>query len=148
MTLEKNKDPLTSVLIIIIIFMILGGFLWWITQCIQHYNDSSDPMIKKIKEVLEPLDPSIKYLKLYKSNKSYTVNKDSIYLCLKDENNNYYPLNHLIYVTLHELAHKFNKKDIGHTPEFHRIFEDLRNKAHELGIYNASIPPLEKYCNY
>jgi predicted metal-dependent hydrolase len=52
----------------------------------------------------------------------------------------------LIYVLLHEFSHFLNKNDIGHTAQFHKIFEDLIAKAHDMGIYNASIPPVEKYC--
>ena len=70
------------------------------------------------------------------------------FICLKDENNEYYPINMLIYVLLHELSHKINKDDIGHTEKFHNIFQALIEKAHNMGIYDASIPPIKHYCTH
>ena len=64
---------------------------------------------------------------------------------MKDENNNYYQENMLMYVVLHELAHVICD-EIGHTKKFERIFKELLNDAGELGIYNASIPPIPNYC--
>jgi hypothetical protein len=107
-----------------------------------------DPILFKLKKLTSPLHPDIKNLKLYKSDKSYTINKKKIYLCLKDENGKYYPTNQLVYVFLHEFAHYLNKEDIGHTQTFHDIFEDLLKKAEEKGIYNPNIPMIENYCNF
>ena len=103
-------------------------------------------MLRKLKKMMEPLEEYTGKLKLYKAKKSYTINKDKIYLCLTDQNGDYYPINMLIYVLLHEAAHKVNKLDIGHTEKFHEIFEDLLDKAQKLGIYNPSIPPIDGYC--
>ena len=102
--------------------------------------------LDKLKKIMEPLHPDIKNLKLYKGKKSYTINKEKIYLCLTDKDGEYYPTNMLVYVMLHEFAHYLNKDDIGHTEKFHKIFQDLIDQAHEMGIYNASIPPIENYC--
>ena len=85
---------------------------------------------------------------LYKGDKSYSINKRKIYMCLRDENGNYYPNNTLIYVLLHELSHCINKENIGHTQEFHDIFEEVLELATEKGIYNPSIPIPESYCTY
>lgn len=150
MTLEyvKKTGSLNKGLCLVGALLLLGGIIWWVTYSIREHHLQDDPMILQIKQVLEPLHPCIKGLKLYKGNKSYTINKKSIYLCLKDENGEYYPMNMLIYVTLHELAHYLNKEDIGHTPKFHAIFEDLIEKASELGIYNPSIPPIQGYCDH
>jgi hypothetical protein len=77
--------------------------------------------------------------------KSYTLNKEDIYLCLKDENNQYYNDNMLIYVLLHEISHSICD-EIGHTDKFHRIFKALTAKAVELNIYNENIPLIKNYC--
>ena len=145
---SKNSSAFTNLLICFIALLIIGFIIWWITHCVKEHHLQDDPMLFKLKEILEPLHPDIKNLKLYKGKKSYIINKDKIYLCLKDENNQYYSTNMLIYVLLHEIAHYLNKDDIGHTEKFHRIFEDLIDKAHNMGIYNASIPPIENYCTY
>jgi hypothetical protein len=133
-------------LVIFTALLLLGGVIWWVTYTIKEHHLQDDPMLFKIKQIVEPLHPDIKNLKLYKGDKSYTINKERIYLCLRDENDEYYPINMLIYVFLHEYAHYLNKDDIGHTPKFHAIFEDLIDKANEMGIYNSSIPPLQNYC--
>ena len=115
-------------------------------QIEEHYLQD-DPMLRKLKNIIEPLDPNIKDLKLYKGKKSYTMNKERIYLCLFDENGEYYPINLLVYVLTHELAHYLNKEDVGHTPAFHKKFEELLDKATKMGIYDPSIPIDPDYCN-
>lgn len=134
--------------IFFLILITLVGIIWWVTYSIKEHHLQDDPMLFKLKEMMTPLHPSVKSLKLYKGNKSYTINKDKIYMCLKDENGEYYPTNHLIYVLLHEFSHYLNKDDIGHTPKFHAIFEDLQEQAEEMGIYDSSIPPVENYCGH
>lgn len=84
---------------------------------------------------------------LSKGKKSYTLNKEDIYLCLKDENDKYYEDNMLIYVLLHEISHSICD-EIGHTDKFHRLFNALTQKAVELKIYNDKIPLIRNYCLY
>lgn len=135
-------------LIIFLVILIAAGVIWWIVSNIKDSSLQEDPVLLNIKETLLPIHPAVKDLKLYKGDKSYTINKEKIYICLKDENGNYYPTNMLIYVVLHELAHLINKNDIGHTENFRKIFDDLLDKAESLGIYNPSIPPIQNYCTY
>jgi Zn-dependent peptidase ImmA (M78 family) len=87
-------------------------------------------------------------ISLAKGDKSYTINKENIFMCLKDENNKYYDDNMLIYVLLHELAHVLNHHDVGHTEMFHTIFDALLDKATEMKIYDPSIPLVRNYCLY
>ena len=140
----ENKN----IFLIFILFLISGSIIYWIYLSHKESKLQQDPMLWKLKEILKPLHPEVKNLKLYKGHKSYTINKEKIYLCLKDEKNQYYPDNMLIYVTLHELAHLINKEDVGHTEKFHKIFDELLDKAYTMGIYNPSIPPIENYCMY
>ena len=90
-------------------------------------------------------DTDIMKTKFLRGNKSYTINKEIVYLCLKDENGNYYNDNMLIYVTAHELAHVLCD-EIGHTDSFHEIFESLLEELIKDGLYNPSIPVLKNYC--
>ena len=79
--------------------------------------------------------------------KSYTLNKEDIFLCLKDENDKYYEDNMLIYVLLHEVAHSICP-EIGHTDLFKEIFDALLDKATEMKIYDKNIPVIKNYCLY
>jgi hypothetical protein len=142
-------ERINSKCLIIFIALILLAFItWWVTSTIKENHLQDDPMLYKLKEMMLPLHPDVRDLKLYKGKKSYTINKDKIYLCLTDDNDDYYPENMLLYVLIHEYAHFLNKEDIGHTPKFHAIFEELLDKATELGIYNPSIPPIQNYCGH
>ena len=66
---------------------------------------------------------------------------------MKNERGEYYPDNMLIYVVLHELAHALCD-EIDHTPKYEEIFKDLLARAQDGGIYDSSIPVVDKYCGY
>jgi hypothetical protein len=146
MSLERKTTK--NVLLLFVLFIILGCIIYWVYYTTKENKLQEDPMLWKLKDMLLPLHPEVKNLKLYKGDKSYTINKEKIYICLKDEHDQYYPTNMLIYVTLHELAHLINKDDVGHTEKFHKIFDKLLDEAYNRGIYNPSIPPIENYCMY
>jgi hypothetical protein len=84
-------------------------------------------------------------ISLYKGEKSYTINKEDIFLCLTDENDEYYSDNMLIYVLLHEISHSICN-EIGHTQKFYDIFDALIEKAVEMNIYDKNIPVVKNYC--
>jgi hypothetical protein len=127
--------------------ILIGILIWIISNQIKEHHLQDDPMLYTLKEILKPVHPIMNKLKLYKGNKSYTINKEKVFLCLHDEKGEYYPLNMEVYVLLHEVAHVLNTKDVGHTEEFHRIFDDLLQRATQLGVYNPSIPIISDYCN-
>ena len=93
------------------------------------------------------IHPIGRKIKLYKGKKSYTINKKKIYLCLFDENGNYYLDNHIIYVLCHEMAHVLSNS-IGHTSEFEDNFKKLLERAEKIELYNPNIPMPEDYCTY
>lgn len=141
----KKNNFLTWIAIILAI-LLAGLLLWLVIYQIKEHHLQDDPMLHHLKTVLSPIHPVISQLRLYKGNKSYTLNKSKIFLCLKDRSGEYYPLSTLSYVLLHEVAHLLNSKDVGHTEEFHRVFDDLLDKAKQLQIYNPAIPIPEDYC--
>jgi len=131
----------------ILLAIALVGILIWIIVCqVKEHILQDDPMLYRLKDVLLPVHPVVQDLKLYKGDKSYTINKEKIFVCLKDENGDYYPLNMLVYVVLHEIAHLLNKEDIGHTEKFHAQFDELLLRAAEVGSFNPSIPIISDYC--
>ena len=135
---------------------------WVIYNQIHENYINDDPKLKELRETLEDFFESktnwkeplkilnekniMKNIKLYRGEKSYTINKEKVYICLKDENGNYYDDNTLIYVIAHELSHAICD-EIGHTEKFHRIFEALLVNMEEQGIYNSKIPIKQDYCN-
>jgi hypothetical protein len=139
----KNITNYIAYILATILIILLS---WVIYKQVKEYHLQDDPMLHTLKEVLKPVHPIFNNLKLYKGDKSYTINKDKTFLCLYDENGDYYPINHLIYVLLHEVSHSINTKDVGHTPEFHRIFDELLDRANKIGVYNPSIPLVRNYC--
>lgn len=131
----------------ILALILIVLLVWAIWRQVREYHLQDDPILHTLKEILKPVHPIISDLRIYKGEKSYTINKQKIFLCLHDSNGDYYPLNMLIYVLLHEVAHILNDKDIGHTAAFHTKFDELLDKATSIGIYNPSIPVIQNYCN-
>ena len=87
-----------------------------------------DPKVDELKRKLELVHEKAKLITFFTDKKSYTINKQKMHLCVKDENDNYYSDNMLIYVALHELAHVLCD-EIGHTPKFWAIFEEILEQA-------------------
>lgn len=111
-----------------------------IQRQIKEYHLQNDPMLKRLRAVMIPVHPVFKTVKLYEGEKSYTINKERIYLSLRDKNGDYYELNTLVYAVIHEVAHLLNTHDVGHTPMFHKIFDQLLEQAKGVGCYNPSVP--------
>lgn len=82
---------------------------------------------------------------IYRGDKSYTINKKHVYICLKNEKGEYYDENMLTYVLAHEIAHTLCD-EVGHTDKFHEIFENLLVHMTTAGLYNPSIPLQPDYC--
>lgn len=143
MTVERFKINWQYIMIAAVSIAILAYLIY---NQVHEYYLMDDPMLQHLKEILSPLDPEISNVKLFKGNKSYTINKERIYICLFDKNGDYYSENLLVYVCLHEISHFLNKKDVGHTQAFHDKFEELLEKAAKAGIYDPSIPIDPDYC--
>lgn len=130
---------LISVIIVILIYAVKK-------QLKEHYAQQ-DPMIQLLKVKLRNLHPNVSNTKVMRGNKSYTINKKKIYLCLYDDQNRYYDENMLTYVYIHELAHTLCDEQ-GHTKKFMDIFSQLLGKAEWMGLYNPSIAKVKNYCGY
>lgn len=127
--------------------MTISIIVYCVFTFVENYRHSRDPMLLEIKEKLKNVHPVVETLKFFEGNKSYTINKEKIYLCLKDEHGAYYDQNMLMYVALHELSHVLCD-EIGHTKKFHSIFHDVLQEAARKKIYDPSKPILQNYCEY
>jgi len=140
---RKKMSYLYYVFFVLIIIVIVIYTMSYIKEQYQQ----SDPKLFEIKEKLRLLDPRVNKLRIFEDDKSYTINKKRVYLCLKDSEGHYYPMNMLMYVAIHELAHVLCN-EVGHTPKFQKIFKELLVKAEKLGIYDPKIPVIKDYCGY
>ena len=137
---------LFKVLMIILISYILSLIYKEIKE--NYQVESDDKMLMKVKDNLRKVKPEkVNELKFFEGDKSYTINKKNVYICLKDENDKYYDENMLTYVALHELAHSLCD-EIGHTEKFHKIFQKLLKEAAEKGVYDPAKKLTEKYCGH
>lgn len=141
----KYSQDVSGIICIYIIIIIMSFFM--LTSFIEEFK-KEDPMLHTIKNRIRPLHPEmVDHIILLEDTKSYTINKKKVYLCLKDENGEYYNENMLIFVAIHELAHVICD-EIGHTDKFQNIFQELLTKATDLQIYDPSIAPIQNYCEY
>jgi hypothetical protein len=106
-----------------------------------------DPVLDELKMQLSDLHPMFRNVSVYSGEKSYTINKQKVFICLKDKYGRYYNRNMLCYVILHEYAHMLCD-EVGHTTKFMKIFDELLERATQKGLYNPSIPPIENYCGH
>ena len=144
---NNKKNENTFISYIFLAFLVIGLICFFVYNEIKENYAQNEPKILEIKKKLQIIHPSVSQLKFYAADKSYTINKHKIHLCLKDENGNYYDENMLIYVALHELAHVLCD-EIGHTNKFKEIFKNLLIEAEDKQIYDSNIPPILNYCNY
>ena len=90
-------------------------------------------------------------IRLCKGGSSYTIDKQFMYICTKDENDEYYEDTMLMHVLLHETAHVICD-EIGHTKKFDDIFRELMDEAHaptcpnQSPIYDKFAPLVDNYC--
>jgi hypothetical protein len=133
------------------IFLLLFVFYRLLIEIQDNYeNKNEDPfvlqLVQKIRHIDPRVDEVIDHLRFFEGDKSYTLDKKYVFICKKDKKTNeQYHQNQLILVLIHEISHALCD-EIGHTPKFGMIFEDLLAKATQQGLYDESIPNVENYC--
>ncbi len=138
--MNNNKLNWSMLILSFLILAFIGLVIYLIvSQCVDYYQEN-DPKIKEIKEKLSLVAPEVvPKLRFFANNKSFTINKQRVNLCLADKKGKYYDDNMLCYVALHELAHVMCD-EIGHTQKFQEIFQELLEKGEKAGIYNSKLP--------
>jgi hypothetical protein len=131
----------------VIMICILTYILYCLVKSREHLR-YQDPMIDSIRQDLVKLHPKAKELTYAASDKSFTEDKKDMFLCLKDDNGQYYSRNFLLYVAIHELAHAISKSyDDNHNgKEFNENFDMLLEKASRMGIYDKTEHFPDNYC--
>jgi len=118
----------------------------------ENYEDKpQDKYVLHLVEKLKYAHPDIERiapkLKFFEGNKSYTINKTYVFICLKDQHGKLYHQNQLTLVILHEIAHALCD-EIGHTEKFQNILDELLESAEKEGLYDSRIPHIPNYCEY
>ena len=155
----KGKEWIAPILVIVLVGALV---VYAIVNQIREHHAQDDPMLINIMKNLRPLFEGENYtdeleelnhrrifdeIRVYRGDKSYTINKEKVYICMFDEDGEYYNENMLVYVILHELSHVICD-EIGHTDKFHRIFDAVLERATAEGLYDPSIPVIRDYCQY
>jgi hypothetical protein len=118
---------------------------------IEPFTLQYDPVLTALHKRMSVLHPKLAHIQISAGKASETINKKRVYICLKDENGEYYHQNMLAYVLLHEYAHVLcdevnDPQQDPHTVKFSLIFKTLLRDAASRGFYNPRIPPLRRYC--
>lgn len=106
-------------------------------------NSDLDTIILQLRDAF----PVVERLNFYEGDKSYTINKENVYICMRDEHGQYYDRNFLVYVILHEISHALCD-EIGHTEKFMQIFQQVLTQATAMGVYDPTGRKIDNYCNY
>lgn len=134
-----------DLLLLVLALLFLFSLTWVYRKQATCYQE---PMLEKLRADLIKIDPRVERLQFYPANESYTEDKEKIYICLKDENGQYYPYNMLMEVCLHEVSHALttviDKQHV--TPEFNNMFTYLRKRAASMNLYNPDEPTVPNYC--
>ncbi len=131
----------------VILFFVSIIVVFYTINRIQEKWKEDDSMLIYLRKKLEKVFPDINHVILLKGDKSYTINKKTIYICLVDIDGKYYEENMLTHVVIHELAHK-RCPDVGHTETFHKIFKEMLEEAAAHGLYDPTKPLTKNYCEY
>jgi predicted metal-dependent hydrolase len=119
-------------------------------QLLGYTQETKDLLIfldKQMKELISKLNPSLKQtaelkwkrIVIYenrapsKSSNSYTINKETMFLCIRKVDNTIDDYNNILYVVIHEFSHMLSAS-IGHTDEFKEIFNTLLTTAQNNGL--------------
>jgi hypothetical protein len=134
--------------LLILLFIIASGITVYISIRIKEKYEEDDFMLVQLRKKFQAVFPELmENVILLRGDKSYTINKKRITLCLTDEKGDYYAEHMLTYVLLHELAH-VKCPEIGHTTQFNQIFKELLDIAEQHALYDPSIPIIKDYCEY
>lgn len=130
-------------LIAALILIVCLGYLVF-TQLAEEF-EGVDPVIEQLQARLATVVPEAAQVRVVEGDKSYTLNKSRIYLCVRDASGQYYHEHILMYVLVHELAHVMCP-DVGHTPLFKEINNALLERVIAAGLYNPRTPIPKDYC--
>ena len=140
--MSKKCETLTTFNITVLLLVLTCFFLltWILINQVKDYYSQHNPYLKEVVSIIKNkmTDPEIlkalNSVTFHEGEDSYTINKKKTYVCLTDENGEYYSHHTLTYVILHEMAHVASN-GYGHGDEFWNIFKQILVEATESNIY-------------
>jgi len=125
-----SKMEILMIVLLILIFVIVIGF----TKQKDPYLESFKPLISKIleKSGYHMFDQPIPIHIVNSQDRTYTINKQKIYMVTHKPNGERYNRDTLLFVLLHEIAHILSP-DEHHTKDFYRVEKRLHSAAIDLG---------------
>ena len=131
-----------------ILFILAGIFIGYLLcvnkRIIMDRFIPDDPVLSQVKSLCSTVFKDMQHIPIKKAKETYTIDKERVYMCTTDKQDQVFPLNTLIYVLLHEYAH-IKTTSIGHTEEFHQVFDEILDIAIKHGLYNEEEGVDEKY---
>lgn len=110
-----------------------------IVKLVRHLKSKYGKNHQNVKCILDRYNPNVLYEHIpnsFDSSVAYTIRKGkSLYICIRDEDGNFHPMNVIMFVALHELSHIATDAQ-GHPEEFWRVFNWILREAVEINIYN------------
>ena len=131
---------------IILMLMLVYIMFTSITKQLSENYHKQNPYLNEILDEVYECFPDSKRLRFYEGEKSYTLNKEKVFICMKNKKDgNYYEKQVLLYVILHEYTHSICP-EIGHTKLFFEMFDEVIHEAIEKGLYDPDIIVPDDYC--
>jgi hypothetical protein len=114
----------------------------------KSYYSTKHPILDEVRENFSKLNPKYAKIPLRTGDSAYTENKEVITLCITNPSTGqYYDINTIMYVALHELAHVITPEGKEeHGTEFKQNFSTLLREAAKAGIYDPRRPIPASYC--
>ena len=138
---------LSAVLIVLVLGLVLVAAFCINDRPRRRKESYPNPVLSRIRDNFKILHPRFGNVPLYEGDSSFTEDKKTITLCLRDpQSGSVYDMNTLMYVSLHELAHIITKEYDEHGPEYKKNFKMLLDHAQKLGIFDPTKGIEHNYC--
>jgi len=141
-------DSCLTAALVALVLLCAAIVLWrfWFVTRENFSHDNEQIYIDRLNDIAGAVYPD-RAFQIYPGSRSYTVNKEHIYICLRDKDA-FYDFDTLLYVTLHEMAHAISKVySPDHTdPEFIANFNMLLRRARKLGLLRSHVHIPKDYC--
>jgi hypothetical protein len=115
--------------------IVLGVFAILFVLWLSRVWPRSDPILDRVVEDFATVYPDVRRTVVRPGSRAHTVNKRTIYICLKDRVGRYYSRNMLLNVLAHEYAHT-KSRSVGHTAEFLQNYAAVLRGLSRAGVYD------------